>query len=230
MKIKVLMALAVLPLMAFECCDDFDTWSGRCQQGSEFTLYPQDVLDEVIGESLMSLNFVQSVIDSHDGNPSLGMHTVKDKTGWVYQVENRIEKSDTIWSDARRRMRIRRSQSGNKWIVTRKDDYGYNDQKYSFELKAERCDKDVDGALKYPWLVTVEGSRSEDSDYSMTYSVPAQMKVRWGNMLTFSSEDIMPEGKLLVSFYKEGKKTDWITACYGTDGTSYETSLNKSRR
>lgn len=227
MKIKVLMALAVLPLMAFECCDDFDTWSGRCQQGSEFTLYPQDVLDEVIGESLMSLNFVQSVIDSHDGNPSLGMHTVKDKTGWVYQVENRIEKSDTIWSDARRRMRIRRSQSGNKWIVTRKDDYGYNDQKYSFELKAERCDKDVDGALKYPWLVTVEGSRSEDSDYSMTYSVPAQMKVRWGNMLTFSSEDIMPEGKLLVSFYKEGKKTDWITACYGTDRTSYETSLNK---
>jgi len=227
MKIKVLMALAVLPLMAFECCDDFDTWSGRCQQGSEFTLYPQDVLDEVIGESLMSLNFVQSVIDSHDGNPSLGMHTVKDKTGWVYQVENRIEKSDTIWSDARRRMRIRRSQPGNKWIVTRKDDYGYNDQKYSFELKAERCDKDVDGALKYPWLVTVEGSRSEDSDYSMTYSVPVQMKVRWGNMLTFSSEDIMPEGKLLVSFYKEGKKTDWITACYGTDGTSYETSLNK---
>lgn len=227
MKIKVLMALAVLPLMAFECCDDFDTWSGRCQQGSEFTLYPQDVLDEVIGESLMSLNFVQSVIDSHDGNPSLGMHTVKDKTGWVYQVENRIEKSDTIWSDARRRMRIRRSQPGNKWIVTRKDDYGYNDQKYSFELKAERCDKDVDGALKYPWLVTVEGSRSEDSDYSMTYSVPAQMKVRWGNMLTFSSEDIMPEGKLLVSLYKEGKKTDWITACYGTDGTSYETSLNK---
>lgn len=227
MKIKVLMALAVLPLMAFECCDDFDTWSGRCQQGSEFTLYPQDVLDEVIGESLMSLSFVQSVIDSHDGNPSLGMHTVKDKTGWVYQVENRIEKSDTIWSDARRRMRIRRSQPGNKWIVTRKDDYGYNDQKYSFELKAERCDKDVDGALKYPWLVTVEGSRSEDSDYSMTYSVPAQMKVRWGNMLTFSSEDIMPEGKLLVSFYKEGKKTDWITACYGTDGTSYETSLNK---
>ena len=227
MKIKVLMALAVLPLMAFECCDDFDTWSGRCQQGSEFTLYPQDVLDEVIGESLMSLNFVQSVIDSHDGNPSLGMHTVKDKTGWVYQVENRIEKSDTIWFDARRRMRIRRSQPGNKWIVTRKDDYGYNDQKYSFELKAERCDKDVDGALKYPWLVTVEGSRSEDSDYSMTYSVPAQMKVRWGNMLTFSSEDIMPEGKLLISFYKEGKKTDWITACYGTDGTSYETSLNK---
>lgn len=227
MKIKVLMALAVLPLMAFECCDDFDTWSGRCQQGSEFTLYPQDVLDEVIGESLMSLNFVQSVIDSHDGNPSLGMHTVKDKTGWVYQVENRIEKSDTIWSDARRRMRIRRSQPGNKWIVTRKDDYGYNDQKYSFELEAERCDKDVDGALKYPWLVTVEGSRSEDSDYSMTYSVPAQMKVRWGNMLTFSSEDIMPEGKLLVSFYKEGKKTDWITACYGTDRTSYETSLNK---
>lgn len=227
MKIKVLMALAVLPLMAFECCDDFDTWSGRCQQGSEFTLYPQDVLDEVIGESLMSLNFVQSVIDSHDGNPSLGMHTVKDKTGWVYQVENRIEKSDTIWSDARRRMRIRRSQPGNKWIVTRKDDYGYNDQKYSFELKAERCDKDVDGALKYPWLVTVEGSRSEDSDYSMTYSVPAQMKVRWGNMLTFSSEDIMPEGELLVSFYKEGKKTDWITACYGTDGISYETSLNK---
>lgn len=227
MKIKVLMALAVLPLMAFECCDDFDTWSGRCQQGSEFTLYPQDVLDEVIGESLMSLNFVQSVIDSHDGNPSLGMHTVKDKTGWVYQVENRIEKSDTIWSDARRRMRIRRSQPGNKWIVTRKDDYGYNDQKYSFELKAERCDKDVDGALKYPWLVTVEGSRSEDSDYSMTYSVPAQMKVRWGNMLTFSSEDIMPEGKLLVSFYKEGKKTDWITACYGAYGTSYETSLNK---
>ena len=227
MKIKVLMALAVLPLMAFECCDDFDTWSGRCQQGSEFTLYPQDVLDEVIGESLMSLNFVQSVIDSHDGNPSLGMHTVKDKTGWVYQVENRIEKSDTIWSDARRRMRIRRSQPGNKWIVTRKDDYGYNDQKYSFELKAERCDKDVDGALKYPWLVTVEGSRSEDSDYSMTYSVPAQMKVRWGNMLTFSSEDIMPEGKLLVSFYKDGKKTDWITACYGTDRTSYETSLNK---
>lgn len=221
------MALAVLPLMAFECCDDFDTWSGRCQQGSEFTLYPQDVLDEVIGESLMSLNFVQSVIDSHDGNPSLGMHSVKDKTGWVYQVENRIEKSDTIWSDARRRMRIRRSQPGNKWIVTRKDDYGYNDQKYSFELKAERCDKDVDGALKYPWLVTVEGSRSEDSDYSMTYSVPAQMKVRWGNMLTFSSEDIMPEGKLLVSFYKEGKKTDWITAFYGADGTSYETSLNK---
>ena len=221
------MALAVLPLMAFECCDDFDTWSGRCQQGSEFTLYPQDVLDEVIGESLMSLNFVQSVIDSHDGNPSLGMHSVKDKTGWVYQVENRIEKSDTIWSDARRRMRIRRSQPGNKWIVTRKDDYGYNDQKYSFELKAERCDKDVDGALKYPWLVTVEGSRSEDSDYSMTYSVPAQMKVRWGNMLTFSSEDIMPEGKLLVSFYKEGKKTDWITACYRADGTSYETSLNK---
>lgn len=227
MKIKVLMALAVLPLMAFECCDDFDTWSGRCQRGSEFTLYPQDVLDEVIGESLMSLNFVQSVIDSHDGNPSLGMHSVKDKTGWVYQVENRIEKSDTIWSDARRRMRIRRSQPGNKWIVTRKDDYGYNDQKYSFELKAERCDKDVDGALKYPWLVTVEGSRSEDSDYSMTYSVPAQMKVRWGNMLTFSSEDIMPEGKLLISFYKEGKKTDWITACYGTDRTSYETSLNK---
>lgn len=227
MKIKVLMALAVLPLMAFQCCDDLDTWSGRCQPGNEFTLYPQDVLDEVIGESLMSLNFVQSVIDSHDGNPSLGMHSVKDKTGWVYQVENRIEKSDTIWSDARRRMRIRRSQPGNKWIVTRKDDYGYNDQKYSFELKAERCDKDVDGALKYPWLVTVEGSRTENSDYSMTYSVPAPMKVRWGNMLTFSSEDIMPQGKLLVSFYKEGKKTDWITACYGTDGTSYETSLNK---
>lgn len=227
MKIKVLMALAVLPLMAFECCDDFDTWSGRCQQGSEFTLYPQDVLDEVIGESLMSLNFVQSVIDSHDGNPSLGMHTVKDKTGWVYQVENRIEKSDTIWFDARRRMRMRRSQPGNKWIVTRTDDYGYNDQKYSFELKAERCDKDVDGALKYPWLVIVEGSRTENSDYSMTYSVPAPMKVRWGNMLTFSSEDIMPEGKLLVSFYKEGKKTDWITACYGADGISYETSLNK---
>lgn len=206
MKIKVLMALAVLPLMAFECCDDFDTWSGRCQQGSEFTLYPQDVLDEVIGESLMSLNFVQSVIDSYDGNPSLGMHSVKDKTGWVYQVENRIEKSDTIWSDARRRMRIRRSQPGNKWIVTRKDDYGYNDQKYSFELKAERCDKDVDGALKYPWLVTVEGSRTENSDYSMTYSVPAPMKVRWGNMLTFSSEDIMPQGKLLVSFTRKARK------------------------
>lgn len=227
MKIKVLMALAVLPLMAFECCDDFDTWSGRCQPGNEFTLYSQDVLDEVIGESLMSLNFVQSVIDSHDGNPSLGMHSVKDKTGWVYLVENRIEKSDTIWSDSRRRFEMRRSHPDNKWIVTRKDDYGYNDQLYSFELKAERCDKDVDGALKYPWLVTVEGSRTENSDYSMTYSVPAPMKVRWGNMLTFSSEDIMPQGKLLVSFYKEGKKTDWITACYGADGTSYETSLNK---
>lgn len=227
MKIKVLMALAVLPLMAFECCDDFDTWSGRCQQGSEFTLYPQDVLDEVIGESLMSLNFVQSVIDSHEGNPSLGMHSVKDKTGWVYLVENRIEKSDTIWSDSRRRFEMRRSHPDNKWIVTRKDEHGRGGQLYVFELKAERCDKDVDGALKYPWLVTVEGSRSEDSDYSMTYSVPAQMKVRWGNMLTFSSEDIMPEGKLLVSFYKEGKKTDWITACYGADGISYETSLNK---
>lgn len=227
MKIKVLMALAVLPLMAFQCCDDLDTWSGRCQPGNEFTLYPQDVLDEVIGESLMSLNFVQSVIDSHDGNPSLGLHTVKDKTGWMYLVENRIEKSDTIWSDSRRGFEMRRSHPDNKWIVTRKDDYGYNDQKYSFELKAERCDKDVDGALKYPWLVTVEGSRTENSDYSMTYSVPAPMKVRWGNMLTFSSEDIMPEGKLLVSFYKEGKKTDWITACYGADGTSYETSLNK---
>ena len=226
MKIKVLMALAVLPLLAFECCEDQDTWQFRCQRGSEFTLYPQDVLDEVIGESLMSLNFVQSVIDSHNGNPSLGIHSVKDRTGWEYLVENRIEKSDTVWFDARRRMRMRRSQPGNKWIVTRKDDYAYNDQLYSFELKAERCDKDVDGALKYPWLVTVEGSRTENSDYSMTYSVPAQMKVRWGNMLTFSSEDIMPEGKLLISFYKEGKKIDWINADYAADGTTYETSLN----
>lgn len=226
MKIKVLMALAVLPLLAFECCDDTDTWQFRCQRGSEFTLYPQDVLEEVIGESLMSLNFVQRVIDSHNGNPSLGIHSVKDMTGWEYLVENRIEKSDTVWFDARRRMRMRRSQPGNKWIVTRKDDYGYNDQLYSFELKAERCDKDVDGALKYPWLVTVEGSRTENSDYSMTYSVPAQMKVRWGNMLTFSSEDIMPEGKLLISFYKEGKKIDWINADYAADGTKYETSLN----
>ena len=226
MKIKVLMALAVLPLLAFECCEDQDTWQFRCQRGSEFTLYPQDVLDEVIGESLMSLNFVQSVIDSHNGNPSLGIHSVKDMTGWEYLVENRIEKSDTIWFDARRRMRMRRSQPGNKWIVTRKDDYAYNDQLYSFELKAERCDKDVDGAFKYPWLVTVEGSRTENSDYSMTYSVPAQMKVRWGNMLTFSSEDIMPEGKLLISFYKEGKKIDWINADYAADGTKYETSLN----
>ena len=226
MKIKVLMALAVLPLLAFECCEDQDTWQFRCQRGSEFTLYPQDVLDEVIGESLMSLNFVQSVIDSHNGNPSLGIHSVKDLTGWEYLVENRIEKSDTIWFDARRRMRMRRSQPGNKWIVTRKDDYGYNDQLYSFELKAERCDKDVDGAFKYPWLVTVEGIRTENSDYSMTYSVPAQMKVRWGNMLTFSSEDIMPEGKLLISFYKEGKKIDWINADYAADGTKYETSLN----
>lgn len=226
MKIKVLMALAVLPLLAFECCEDQDTWQFRCQRGSEFTLYPQDVLDDVIGESLMSLNFVQSVIDSHNGNPSLGIHSVKDRTGWEYLVENRIEKSDTIWFDARRRMRMRRSQPGNKWIVTRKDDYAYNDQLYSFELKAERCDKDVDGAFKYPWLVTVEGSRTENSDYSMTYSVPAQMKVRWGNMLTFSSEDIMPEGKLLISFYKEGKKIDWINADYAADGTKYETSLN----
>lgn len=226
MKIKVLMALAVLPLLAFECCEDQDTWQFRCQRGSEFTLYPQDVLEEVIGESLMSLNFVQRVIDSHNGNPSLGIHSVKDMTGWEYLVENRIEKSDTIWFDARRRMRMRRSQPGNKWIVTRKDDYGYNDQLYSFELKAERCDKDVDGAFKYPWLVTVEGSRTENSDYSMTYSVPAQMKVRWGNMLTFSSEDIMPEGKLLISFYKEGKKIDWINADYAADGTKYETSLN----
>ena len=226
MKIKVLMALAVLPLLAFECCEDQDTWQFRCQRGSEFTLYPLDVLDEVIGESLMSLNFVQSVIDSHNGNPSLGIHSVKDRTGWEYLVENRIEKSDTIWFDARRRMRMRRSQPGNKWIVTRKDDYGYNDQLYSFELKAERCDKDVDGAFKYPWLVTVEGSRTENSDYSMTYSVPAQMKVRWGNMLTFSSEDIMPEGKLLISFYKEGKKIDWINADYAADGTKYETSLS----
>lgn len=212
MKIKVLMALAVLPLMAFECCDDFDTWSGRCQQGSEFTLYPQDVLDEVIGESLMSLNFVQSVIDSHDGNPSLGMHTVKDKTGWVYQVENRIEKSDTIWSDARRRMRIRRSQSGNKWIVTRKDDYGYNDQKYSFELKAERCDKDVDGALKYPWLVTVEGSRSEDSDYSMTYSVPAQMKVRVGQHAYFQQRRYHA-GRQTARFFLQGRQENRLDNC-----------------
>lgn len=226
MKIKVLMALAVLPLLAFECCDDTDTWQFRCQRGSEFTLYPQDVLEEVIGESLMSLNFVQNVIDSHNGSPSLGIHSVKDRTGWEYLVENRIEKSDTIWFDARRRMRIRRSQPGNKWIVTRQDDYAYNDQLYSFELKAERCDKDVDGALKYPWLVTVEGSRTENSDYSMTYSVPAQMKVRWGSMLTFSSEDIMPEGKLLISFYKEGKKIDWINVDYAADGTRYETSLN----
>lgn len=226
MKIKVLMALAVLPLLAFECCDDTDTWQFRCQRGSEFTLYPQDVLDEVIGESLMSLNFVQSVIASHNGNPSLGIHSVKDGTGWEYLVENRIEKSDTIWFDARRRMRMRRSQPGNKWIVTRQDDYAYNDQLYSFELKAERCDKDVDGALKYPWLVTVEGSRTENSDYSMTYSVLAPMKVRWGSMLTFSSEDIMPEGKLLISFYKEGKKIDWINADYAADGTKYETSLN----
>lgn len=226
MKIKVLMALAVLPLLAFECCDDTDTWQFRCQRGSEFTLYPQDVLDEVIGESLMSLNFVQSVIDSHNGSPSLGIHSVKDRTGWEYLVENRIEKSDTIWFDARRRMRMRRSQPGNKWIVTRTDDYAYNDQLYSFELKAERCDKDVEGALKYPWLVTVEGSRTENSDYSMTYSVPAQMKVRWGDMLNFSSEDIMPEGKLLISFYKEGKKIDWINADYAADGTKYETSLN----
>lgn len=226
MKIKVLMALAVLPLLAFECCEEQDTWQFRCQRGSEFTLYPQDVLDEVIGESLMSLNFVQSVINSHNGNPSLGIHSVKDMTGWEYLVENRIEKSDTIWFDARRRMRMRRSQPGNKWIVTRTDDYGYNDQLYSFELKAERCDKDVDGAFKYPWLVTVEGSRTENSDYSMTYSVPAPMKVRWGNMLTFSSEDIMPEGKLLISFYKEGKKIDWINADYAADGTKYETSLN----
>lgn len=226
MKIKVLMALAVLPLLAFECCKDQDTWQFRCQRGSEFTLYPQDVLDEVIGESLMSLNFVQRVIDSHNGSPSLGIHSVKDMTGWEYLVENRIEKSDTIWFDAKRRMRMRRSQPGNKWIVTRKDDYGYNDQLYSFELKAERCDKDVDGALKYPWLVTVEGSRTEKSDYSMTYSVPAPMKVRWGSMLTFSSEDIMPEGKLLISFYKEGKKIDWINADYAADGTKYETSLN----
>lgn len=226
MKIKVLMALAVLPLLAFECCEDQDTWQFRCQRGSEFTLYPLDVLDEVIGESLMSLNFVQSVIDSHNGNPSLGIHSVKDRTGWEYLVENRIEKSDTIWFDARRRMRMRRSQPGNKWIVTRKDDYGYNDQLYSFELKAERCDKDVDGALKYPWLVTVEGSRTENSDYLMTYSVPAPMKVRWGSMLTFSSEDIMPEGKLLISFYKEGKEIDWINADYAADGTKYETSLN----
>ena len=226
MKIKVLMALAVLPLLAFECCEDQDTWQFRCQRGSEFTLYPQDVLDEVIGESLMSLNFVQSVIDSHNGNPSLGIHSVKDMTGWEYLVENRIEKSDTVWFDARRRMRIRRSQLGNKWIVTRQDDYAYNDQLYSFELKAERCDKDVEGALKYPWLVTVEGSRTENSDYSMTYSVPAQMKVRWGSMLSFSSEDIMPEGKLLISFYKEGKKIDWINADYAADGTKYETSLN----
>jgi len=226
MKIKVLMALAVLPLLAFECCEDADTWQFRCPRGSEFTLYPQDVLDEVIGESLMSLNFVQRVIDSHNGSPSLGIHSVKDRTGWEYLVENRIEKSDTIWFDARRRMRMRRSQPGNKWIVTRKDDYGYNDQLYSFELKAERCDKDVDGALKYPWLVTVEGSRTENSDYSMTYSVPAPMKVRWGNMLTFNSEDIMPEGKLLISFYKEGRKIDWINADYAADGTKYETSLN----
>lgn len=226
MKIKVLMALAVLPLLAFECCEDQDTWQFRCQRGSEFTLYPLDVLDEVIGESLMSLNFVQSVIDSHNGSPSLGIHSVKDRTGWEYLVENRIEKSDTIWFDARRRMRMRRSQPGNKWIVTRQDDYAYNDQLYSFELKAERCDKDVDGALKYPWLVTVEGSRTENSDYSMTYSVPALMKVRWGSMLTFSSEDIMPEGKLLISFYKEGKKIDWINADYAADGTKYETSLN----
>lgn len=226
MKIKVLMALAVLPLLAFECCDDTDTWQFRCQRGSEFTLYPQDVLEEVIGESLMSLNFVQNVIDSHNGSPSLGIHSVTDRTGWEYLVENRIEKSDTIWFDARRRMRIRRSQPGNKWIVTRQDDYAYNDQLYSFELKAERCDKDVDGALKYPWLVTVEGSRTENSDYSMTYSVPAQMKVRWGSMLTFSSEDIMPEGKLLISFYKEGKKIDWINVDYAADGTRYETSLN----
>ena len=60
----------------------------------------------------------------------------------------------------------------------------------------------------------------------MTYSVPAPMKVRWGSMLTFRSEDIMPEGKLLISFYKEGKKIDWINADYAADGTKYETSLN----
>lgn len=79
-----------------------------------------------------------------------------------------------------------------------------------------------------------EGYLSYDNDFYHGYSpdvehlyaeyIQSQAAADGMPMLSLKAD---PEGKLLVSFYKEGKKTDWITACYGADGTSYETSLNK---
>ena len=83
---------------------------------------------------------------------------------------------------------------------------------------AFRPQKPVKADISFSFAVTgaVNGTASE--------YIQLQAAADGMPMLSLKAD---PEGKLLVSFYKEGKKTDWITACYGADGNSYETSLNK---
>lgn len=216
------------------CTIDDRGWDSLGTDGFEYLDFPDEVMENVVEDAVTLLDYMVRV-DSLVENPVAGqLYRVPDSNGdYVCVLKCEVSGSDTVWVLNNSRYMV--SREDGTWQVrygetssylNATDEYlSYYYFRYDYVLSAVMGTVTDKGICRYPWEVTLTGTREENSDYSMSFSIDSPMKISWQNPKQYDSGKMLPTGELDIKFLKGDKELDYLHAIYNSGVMSYYTSL-----
>lgn len=233
--VAVMMAVA---LSALSSCmvygDDDYRWNTYDLRGSEYILYPDNVMKRCVCGPLEMLDYVINITDtlSAAGIPvHEGMYVISDKSGLrigTISCEVNADR-DTVWSYGGTSYIVNRFPApGADWKVILKENSPAEGETgrywYDSVLEARNMTDEKPGAVRHCYEISFSGVRHEDSRYSLEFGSSA-MKIRWDNPESYPNASMSVTGTLALSFRKDGHEKDWLKAEYSSGVISYVKSF-----
>ncbi len=237
---RILYAAAVVAAMtsALSSCivlrdDDYyhDFYDIR---GSEYILYPDNVMRRCVSEPLEVLDYIINIYDtlSTAGLPVYeGAYLLTDRSGYrVGTVTCGVSaEKDTVWTYDGVSYAVKRWPSaGVEWSVSLKENPPAGNEldrcwfDSVMEVRNVACGKAT--AVRHESEISFSGVRNEDSDYFLEFN-SGSMKIRWNNPESYYSATMVATGTLNLSFMENGKEKDWLKAEYISGVISYTKSF-----
>lgn len=212
--------VALTAVLAVACSVEHD-YSGShgyfSYYKNKYAYYPEDVVDKCMTRPLEVIHYVDALYKSSSKKLTPGSYVVEYGGVKYGPLKFEVVEKDTVWTfDGTKYVIGRDKADKGKWVVVRDDGKAEHEFSYKYSLTAEnKVENNADSC----WTLTLDGTRLEDTEYSMAYRTEGEFKyfdVSNGHML---------DGTLYVSFMQNGKELDWIRTGYDGNVTKYEMSF-----
>ena len=221
---RIITAILLLPFTV-SCSITYwdESFGGYDDKGIEYVRYNNDIVEYCLTRPMTVKQYVDELYKVGDIKPVDGSSYVfKDEKGnQIGPLRCTISGKDTTWTYGEYSYVMNRySGGGTGWEVSRKDQEGGNSRfRYVFTMKVRSMD-DKTGALD----VSLSGFRYEDSEYYLSYCTEDGFRMV---PEASGSGNFTKAGTILLEFWKDGKKLDWLKTTYLEGGSvQYESSFD----
>ena len=238
---SLLVAILIVPLMAFECHDYCDSWKSHIDRGGADGLYAQEVKNRCVMRAVRSLDAVRYFYMNSGWPFRTGDYTFDangEKFGPVKCVASPDDTTFTFMDCIIRHI----SGSPETWQVDFSGCVGTEGFHYDFSMDAEHTEEvipddpaepDGSGSEFYDrvwinegvcnlWKVNFSGKKTEDSDYQMEFRSDGQALAGWvyaddryGRLQT----RIAMDGAVDITFFKGESILDRYRFVYSPNNT-----------